>query len=157
MRDVINDDRGMDVMRIIRLNLGVGGEDVVVEVFIEVLDYVVVFGFIVDVDIEVKFVLDGDGEVDFFFDEVVVFFGGDFVFCEFVVLDVNFVGLGEGINGGGGEEGKVEVFFLLSIVGVEIGFVVVLFRSDGSLVFFDFGVVGVGGFGMSFDGGGVGI
>lgn len=156
-RDVTNDDRGTDATRAIRLDPGVGGEDVAVEALTEVLDHVVALGLTVDVDIEVKLVLDGDGEVDLLLDEVVVLLGGDLALGELVALDANLAGLGEGTNGGGGEERKAEVLLLLSIAGVETGLAVVLLRGDGSLALLDLGVVGAGGLGTSLDGGGVGI
>jgi hypothetical protein len=156
-RDVTDDDRGADAAGPIRLNPGVGGEDVTVEALTEVLDHVVTLGLTVDVDIKVKLILNLDGKVDLLLDEVIVLLLGDLTFGELIALDTDLAGLGERTDSGGGEKREAKMLLLLSVPGVETGLAVVLLRGNGSLALLDLGVIGAGRVGTSLDGGSVGL
>ena len=49
--------------------------------------------------------MDLDDLVDLLLDELLVFLGSDLALGELVALDTDLLGLGEGADGGGGEDG----------------------------------------------------
>lgn len=156
-RDVTDDDRGTDAAGAVRLDPGVGGEDIAVQPLAEVLDHVVTLRLAVDVDVKVELVLDGNDLIDLLLNELLVLLGGDLALGELVALNTDLLGLGERANGGGGEERKLEVSLLLRITLRELGLAVVLLRSDLGLTVLDSGVVGAGRRGASLHRLGVGI
>ncbi|GKT83088.1 LOW QUALITY PROTEIN: hypothetical protein Ct61P_00938 [Colletotrichum tofieldiae] len=150
-RDVTDDDGGTDAARAVRLNPGVGGEDVTVHALTEVLDHVVTLGLTVDEDVQVKLVLDGDDLVHLLLEELLVLLGSDLALGELVALDTDLLGLGEGADGGGGEEGELQVGLLgLNTLG-ELRLAVVHLRGDLGLALLDVGVVGAGRGGAGLD------
>lgn len=156
-RDVTDDDRGTDAAGAVRLDPGVGGEDVAVQALTEVLDHVVTLRLTVDVDVQVKLVLDGNDIVDLLLDELLVLLGGDLALGELVALDTDLLGLGEGADGGGGEEGQLEVGLLLGVTLRERRLAVVLLGGDLRLALLDVGVVGAGRRGARLHRLGVGV
>lgn len=156
-RDVTDNDGGTDAAGAVRLNPGVGGEDVAVEALTEVLDHVVTLGLTVDVDIKVELILDLDSELDLLLNEALVLLSGDLTLGELVALDTDLGGLRERADGGGGEERKREVLLLLGVASVEGGLAVVLLRGNLGLALLDSGVVGALGLGAGLDGSSVGL
>ena len=156
-RDVTNNDGGTDATRTVRLDPGVGGEDVTSQALTEVLDHVVTLGLTVDQDIEAKVLLDLDNVADLLLDELLVLLGSDLTLGELVTLDTDLLGLGEGTDGGGGEEREVDGLALLGNTGGEGRLAVVLLGGDGSLAGLDGGVVGALGGGAGLDRLGVGL
>ena len=155
--DIADNDRGTDAAGAVRLNPGVGGEDVAGQTLTEVLNHVVTLGLTVNVDIKVELILVLDSEVNLLLDEVVVLLSADLALGELVALDTDLIGLGERSDGGGGEEGQLEVGLLLGIAGLESTLAVVHLRGNLGLALLDLGVVGAGRLGTSLDGGSVGI
>lgn len=155
--DVTDDDRGTHATGAVRLDPGVGGEDVTVKALTEVLNHVVTLGLTVDVDVKVKLVLDGDNIADLLLNELLVLLGSDLTLGELVTLDADVLGLGEGTNGGGGEHRQGEVSLLLGVTGVEGRLAVVLLSSDGLLPLLDLRVVGAGRGGARVHALGVGL
>lgn len=156
-RDITDNDGGTHATRAVRLNPGVGGEDVTGETLTEVLNHVVTLGLTVDEDIEVKLLLDLDDLADLGLNELLVLLRGDLTLGELVALDTDLLGLGEGTDGGGGEERKLEGLGLLSETLGELRATVVHVVSDGGLAGLDSGVVGAGGGSASLDRLGVGL
>lgn len=150
-RDVTDNDRGTHATGAVRLDPGVGGEDVTSEALTEVLDHVVTLGLTVDENIQVELLLDLDDLLNLFLDELLVLLSGDLTLGELVTLDTDLLGLGEGSDGGGGEERKVDGLALLGNTGGERRVAVVLLLSDGSLALLDLGVVGALGGSTSLD------
>lgn len=155
--DVTDDDRGADAAGAVRLDPSVGGEDVAVQALTEVLDHVVALRLTVDVDIEVKLVLDGDDIIDLLLNELLVLLSGDLTLSELVTLDTDLLGLGEGADGGGGEEREPEVGLLLGVALREGRLAEVLLRGDLRLALLDVGVVGAGRRGAGLHRLGVGV
>jgi len=141
-RDVTDDDRRTDAARAVGLDPGVGGEDIAVEALTKVLDHVVTLGLTVDVDVKVQLILDLDNILDLLLDELLVLLGGDLVLDKLVTLQTDLLGLGEGTDGGGGEDGKAKVLLLLGVTGVEGRLAVVHLLGDLGLSLLDLGVVG---------------
>ena len=135
----------------------VGGEDISVETLAEVLDHVVTFGLTMNVDIQTKLVLDLDGVLDLLLNEAVVLLLVDLALGKLVTLDADLLGLGEGSNGGGGEQGKAEVLLLLGVALLEGRLAVVHLRGDLGLAVLDLGVVRAGRLGARLHGGSVGV
>lgn len=162
--NVRDNDRGLDVLGIVRLNLIELSEDEIVELFVKVLNYVVLFRFVVDEEVKIVFFLEVNDSFNFVFYSFFVFFLGDFIFVEFGMGNLDFFGLGERIDGGGGEFGEVEVFFLGFMMGRERRFLFELFFGDGSNLVMDSRVrglfeflLGSNVFGVLFEGGIFGI
>lgn len=156
-RDITDNDGGTDAAGAIRLDPGVGGEDVAVEALTEVLNHVVTLGLTVDVDIEVKLILDLDGELNLLLNEALVLLGRDLALGELVTLNTDLGGLGERADGGGGEERERKVLLLLGVASVEGGLAVVLLRGNLGLALLDSGVVGALGVSACLDGSSVGL
>jgi hypothetical protein len=156
-RDVTDDDRRTDATRAVRLDPSVGSENVTLESFSKVLHHVVTLGLTVNVDIKTKLILDLNAKVDLLADELVVLFFGDFTLGELVSLNTDFLSLGEGTDGGGGEEREGEVSLLLSVTGVKDRLAVELVRGNLALAILDLGVVGTLGLGTRLQGGSIGI
>lgn len=156
-RDVTDDDGGTHAAGAVRLNPGVGGENVTSEALTEVLHHVVTLGLTVDEDIEIELLLDLDDLLDLLLDELLVLLRGDLTLGELVALDADLLGLGEGTNGGGGEEGKLEGLGLLGVTLRESGLAVVHLRGDSGLAGLDSGVVGAGRGGTGLNRLGVGL
>ena len=156
-RDITDNDRGTHAAGAVGLNPGVGGENVTSEALTEVLHHVVTLGLTVDEDIEIKLLLDLDNILDLLLDELLVLFRSDLTLGELVTLDADLLGLGEGTNGGGGEERELEGLGLLSVTLREGGLAVVHLRSDRGLAGLDSGVVGAGGGGTGLNRLGVGL
>jgi len=156
-RDVTDNDGGTHATGAVRLNPGVGGEDVTSEALTEVLHHVVTLGLTVDEDIEVKLLLDLDDITDLTLNELLVLLGGDLTLGELVTLDTDLLGLGEGTDGGGGEERELEGLGLLSETLGELRATVVHVSSDGGLAGLDGRVVGAGRGSTSLDRLGVGL
>lgn len=156
-RDVTDDDGGTHAAGAVRLNPGVGGENVTSESLTEVLHHVVTLGLTVNEDIEIELLLDLDDLLDLLLDELLVLLRGDLTLGELVTLDADLLGLGEGTNGGGGEERKLEGLGLLGVTFRESGLAVVHLRGDGGLAGLDSGVVGAGRGGTGLDRLGVGL
>lgn len=81
----------------------------------------------------------------------------DLTLGELVPLDTDLLGLGEGSNGGGGEQGQVEVLLLLGVALVEGSLAVVHLGGDLGLAVLDLRVIGAGGLGARLHGGSVGV
>ena len=156
-RDVTDNDGRSDASRAIRLNPSVGGEGVAVEALTEELNHVVSLRLTVNVDIEVKLILDLDVVVNLLLNELVVLGLSDLTLGELVSLDTDLLGLGEGTNGGGGEERKLELVLLLADTLGELRLSVVVLLGDLGLAVLDLGVVGAGRGGTSLLGLGVGL
>lgn len=156
-RDVTDDDGGTHAAGAVRLNPGVGGEDVTSEALTEVLHHVVTLGLTVDEDIEIELLLDLDDLLDLLLDELLVLLRGDLTLGELVTLDADLLGLGEGTNGGGREEGELEGLGLLGVTLRESGLAVVHLRGDSGLAGLDSGVVGAGRGGTGLNRLGVGL
>lgn len=156
-RDITDDDGRTHATGAVRLNPGVGGEDVTSEALTEVLHHVVTLGLTVDEDIEVKLLLDLDDIGDLLLDELLVLSRGDLTLGELVALDTDILGLGEGSDGGGGEQRKLEGLGLLGNTGREGRLAVVHLRGDTGLAFLDSRVVGTGRRGTGLDRLGVGL
>jgi len=156
-RDVTDDDGGTNAAGAVRLNPGVGGENVTGEALTEVLHHVVTLGLTVDEDIEIELLLDLDDLLDLLLDELLVLLRGDLTLGELVTLDADLLGLGERTNGGGGEERELEGLGLLGVTLRESGLAVVHLRGDSGLAGLDSGVVGAGRGGTGLDRLGVGL
>ena len=156
-RDVTDDDRGTHAAGAVRLNPGVGGEDVTSEALTEVLHHVVTLGLTVDEDIEIELLLDLDDVLDLLLDELLVLLRGDLTLGELVTLDADLLGLGEGTNGGGGELRELEGLGLFGVTLRESGLAVVHLGGDSGLAGLDSGVVGAGGGGTGLNRFGVGL
>ena len=149
-RDISNNDRRTDAARTVRLDPGVGGEDVTVEALTEVLHHVVTLGLSVDEDIEVKSFLLLDNELNLALDELLVLLGCDLALSELGASNTDLLGLRERTDGGGGELGELEVGLLGGDTGREGRLAVVHLGGDRGLALLDGGVVGArrGGTGM---------
>jgi hypothetical protein len=156
-RDVTDNDGRTHAAGAVALDPGVGGEGIAVEALTKVLDHVVTLGLAVDEDIEVELLLDLDVVVNLLLDELVVLLLGDLTLGELVALDTDLLGLGEGSDGGGGEEGKLELLLLLVDTSREFGLALVVGVNDLGLAVLDLGVVGAAGGGTSLLGLGVGL
>ena len=156
-RDITDDDGGTHAAGAVRLNPGVGGENVTSEALTEVLHHVVTLGLTVDEDIEIELLLDLDDLLDLLLDELLVLLRGDLTLGELVTLDADLLGLGEGTNGGGGEERELEGLGLLGVTLGESGLAVVHLRGDSGLAGLDSGVVGAGRGGTGLNRLGVGL
>jgi len=156
-RDIANNDGRTHAARAVRLDPGMGGEDEALEALTEVLNHVVTFRLAVDVDIEAKLILDLDGKVDLLLDEFIVLLRGDLTLGELGTLDTDLVGLREGADGGGREQGQAEVSPLLSIAGLEVRLAVVHSVGDLSLALCNSRVVGAGRLSTRLHGSSVGI
>ncbi|KAF3806612.1 putative 5-methyltetrahydropteroyltriglutamate--homocysteine methyltransferase, partial [Colletotrichum gloeosporioides] len=156
-RDVTDNDGGTDAAGSVGLDPGVGGEDVTVHALTEVLNHVVTLGLTVDEDVQVKLVLDGDDIVHLLLDELLVLLSGNLTLGELVALDTDLLGLGEGADGGGREERKVQVLLLGSNTSGELRLAVVHLRGDLRLALLDVRVVGAGRRSAGLDVLGVGI
>lgn len=140
--DVTDDDRGTDATGSVRLDPTLGGEDITVKALAEVLHHVVTLRLSVDVDVEAKLILDLDRLLNLLLDELLVLLSGDLTLGELVTLDTDLLGLGEGTNGGGGEDGELEVGLLLRVTLREGRLALVLLGGDASLAVLDSLVVG---------------
>jgi hypothetical protein len=156
-RDITDNDGGTHAAGAVRLNPGVGSEDVTGEALTEVLHHVVTLGLTVNEDIEVKLLLNLDDIADLGLDELLVLLRGDLTLGELVALDTDLLGLGEGTDGGGGEERELEGLGLLGKTLSELRATVVHVGSDGGLAGLDGGVVGAGRGSTSLDRLGVGL
>ena len=154
--DVTDDDGRSDAAGAVALDPGVGGEDVAVEALAEVLHHVVALGLAVDVDVEVELLLDLDVGLDLLLDELLVLSLGDLALGQLVALDADLLGLGEGADGGGGEQRKVELLLLGGNSVGELGLAVVVLGGDLALALLDCGVVGAARGGAGLDRLGVG-
>jgi hypothetical protein len=155
--DVADNDRRSDAARAVALDPGVGGEGIAVHALSEVLDHVVALRLAVDKDIEAKLLLDLDVVLNLLLDELVVLGSGDLALGEAVALDTDVLGLGEGTNGGCGEEGKLEFGLLLADTLGELVLAAVVSLGDLGLAVLDLGVVGARRGGTSLHGLGVGL
>lgn len=155
--DVTDNDRRTDTAGSVGLNPAVGSEGITVEALTEVLHHVVTLRLAMDKDIKVELLLDTDDLLDLLLDEALVLLGGDLTLGELVTLDTDLLGLGEGTNGGGGEDGKLEVSLLSSETLREGGLALVVFRLDSGLAVLDGLVVGALGGGARFHGLGVSL
>ncbi|CAH0014573.1 unnamed protein product [Clonostachys rhizophaga] len=155
--DVTDDDRRTDAARSVRLDPGVGGEGIAVQALTEELNHVVTLGLTVDKDIKVKLFLDLDVLLNLLLDELVVLSLGDFALGEAVTLETDLLGLREGTNSGGREEGKVELLLLKRNSGWELRLALVVSVGDLGLAVLDLGVVGAAGRGTSLERLGVGL
>lgn len=121
-----------------------GGEDVTLEAFTEVLHHVVTLGLTVDVDVQVKLVLDLDDLLDLLLNELLVLLRGDFTLDKLVAVDADLLGLRERTDGGSREDGELEVLLLLGVTGRESRLALVHLSGDLGLSLLDLGVVGTG-------------
>ena len=142
--DITDDDRRTHAAGAVRLNPGVGGENVTSEALTEVLHHVVTLGLAVDEDIEIELLLDLDDLLDLLLDELLVLLRSDLTLGELVTLDADLLGLREGTNGGGGEKRELEGLGLLGVTLGEGRLAVVHLRGDSGLAGLDSGVVGAG-------------
>lgn len=156
-RDVTDNDGRTDAARTVRLDPGVGGESIAIKALTEVLNHVVTLRLTVNVDIETELLLDLDIVFNLLLDELVVLSLGDLTLGELVTLDTDVLGLGEGTNGGGGEQRKVELLLLLGDTGRELVLAAVVLLGDLGLALLDLGVVGAGRRGASLERLGVGL
>ena len=156
-RDVTDNDRWAHATRSVTLNPGVGSEDVAGKSLTEVLDHVVTLRLTVDENVQVKLFLDLDDLLDLLLDEGLVLLRGDLTLGELVTLDTDLLGLREGSDGGGGEQGQVDRLALLGVTDGEGRLAVVQLLGDGSLSLTDLRVVGALGRGTRLDGLGVGL
>lgn len=156
-RDVTDNDGRTHAAGAVGLNPGVGGENVTSEALTEVLHHVVTLGLTVDEDIEVELLLDLDDLLDLLLDELLVLLRGDLTLGELVTLDADLLGLGEGTNGGGGEERELEGLGLLGVTLREGRLAVVHLSGDSGLAGLDGGVVGAGRGGASLNRLGIGL
>lgn len=147
--DVADNDGRADAARAVALDPGVGGEGIAVQALTKVLDHVVTLGLAVDVDVQAKLLLDLDVVENLLLDELVVLSLGDLTLGELVALDANLLGLGERTNGGGGEQGKLELLLLGVDADGELRLALVVLLGDLGLAVLDLGVVGAGRGGAS--------
>ena len=115
--DVTNNDRRTDASGTVALNPSMCGESITVQTLTKVLNHVISLRLAVNVDIKVKLLLDLDNILDLLLDELLVLFSGDLALGELVTLDTDLLGLGEGANGGGGEEWKTQAPFAVERYG----------------------------------------
>ena len=134
-----------------------GGEDVTIKTLTEVLDHVVTLRLTVNVDVKVQLILDLDDVLDLLLNELLVLLGSDLVLDQLVTLQTDLLGLGEGTDGGGREDGKAEVLLLLCVTGVEGRLAVVHLLGDLGLSVLDLLIVGTGRRSASLHGLGVGL
>ncbi|KAI6768810.1 hypothetical protein HG531_010999 [Fusarium graminearum] len=127
------------------------GESVTLESLTEELNHVVTLRLTVDKDIEVKLLLDFDVLLDLLLNEAVVLLNGDLTLGELVSLDSDLLGLGERSNGGGGEEGEVQLLLLLADTGSELALALVVLLGDLGLTVLDLRIVGAGRVSTSLD------
>lgn len=155
--DITDDDRRTHAAGAVRLNPGVGGENVTSEALTEVLHHVVTLGLTVDEDIEIELLLDLDDQLDLLLDELLVLLRSDLTLGELVTLNADLLGLREGTNGGGGEKRELEGLGLLGVTLGEGRLAVVHLRGDSGLAGLDSGVVGAGRISASLNRLGVGL
>ena len=110
--DVRDNDGGTNVARAERLNPGVLGEDEAVEELTEVLNHVVTLGLTVDEHVEVEGLLLLNDHLDLVLEELLVLLLGDLGLGEAGTVLADLLGLRERADGGGGEDGEVEVLLL---------------------------------------------
>ncbi|KAJ2968537.1 hypothetical protein NQ176_g9133 [Zarea fungicola] len=111
----------------------------------------------VDVDVEAKFLLDADVVINLLLNELVILSLGDLTLGELGARSTNLLGLGEGADGGGGEQRKVELLLLLGDTLRELRLAAVVLLGDLGLAVLDLWVVGAGRGGTSVQGLGVGL
>lgn len=129
--NVRDDDRGSNVSGTVRLNPTQLGKDESVQLFTEVLDHVVSFGFTVDEQVQSDLLLESNDLFDFLLHGLFVVLLGELVLVELGSGQSDFLGLGERTNGGGGELGQVQVSLLgFSSLG-ELGLSGQHFRGNG--------------------------
>jgi hypothetical protein len=155
--DVTNDDRRTNASRTVGLDPSVSGEGITVKTLTEVLDHVVTLWLTVDVDIKIKLFLDLDNVLNLLLNELLVLLGSDLTLGELVTLDTDFLGLGEGTDGGSWEKWETQGLLLLSDTGRELRDSVVILLGDLGLTLLDLGVVGSLGAGTRLNGLGVGL
>lgn len=134
-----------------------GSKGIAVQALTEVLDHVISLRLTVDEDIKTKLLLDLDIVPDLLLNEAVVLLGGNLALGELVSAETNLLGLGEGANGGGGEQGKVELLLLLTDTSGELVLSLVVLVSDLGLAILDLGVVGAGRGSAGLHGLGIGL
>lgn len=149
--DVTDDDRRSDTSGTVRLNPSVGGESITLESLTEELNHVITLRLTVNEDIEVKLLLDLDVVLNLLLDEAVILLSGDLTLGELVSLNSDLLGLGEGADGGGGEEGKVQLLLLLADTLSELALALVVLLRDLGLAFLDLRVIGSGRVSTSLD------
>lgn len=140
--DITNNDWWAHTARAVALNPGVGGEDITSESLTEVLNHVVTLRLSVDKDIQIKLLLDLDDILNLLLDELLVLLGSDIALGVLVSLDTDLRSLGEGSDGGGWEEGEIEILLLLANADWEWVLAVVHLISDGGLSLLDLLVIG---------------
>lgn len=155
--DVADNDGRSDASRAVALNPGVGGESITLKALTEELNHVVTLRLAVNENIEAKLLLDLDVVLDLLLNELIVLLNGDLTLGELVALDTDVLGLGERADGGGGEQGELELLLLLGDTGRELGLTLVVGLGDLGLTVLDLRVVGSGRGGTSLDGLGVGL
>lgn len=155
--DVTDNDGGSDASRTVALNPSVGGEGIAVQALAEVLNHVVSLRLTVNEDIEAKLLLDLDVVTDLLLNEGVVLLGGDLALGQLGSRQTNLLGLGERADGGGGEQGELELGLLGSDTSRELRLAVVVGRDNLGLAILDLGVVGAGRGSTSLDRLGVGL
>jgi hypothetical protein len=155
--DVTDNDGRSDAARAVALDPGMGGEGIALQALTKVLDHVVALRLTVDKDVEAKLLLDLDVLLDLGLNELVILLLSDLTLGELVSLNTNLRGLGEGTNGGGGDERQVKLLLLSGNTSGELGLALVVLGSNVGLAFLDLGVVGAGRGGTSLHGLGVGL
>ena len=155
--DVTDNDRRTDATGSVRLDPTVGCESIAVKALTEVLHHVVTLGLTVDEDVKVKLLLDADNILNLLLNEALILLSGDLTLGELVTLDTDLLGLGEGSNCGGGEDGELEVSLLGSETLREGRLALVVLGLDSSLAVLDSLVVGALGGGAGLHGLGVGL
>jgi len=133
------------------------GESVTLESLTEELNHIVTLGLTVDEDIKVKLLLDLDVLLDLLLNETVILLSGDLTLGELVSLNSDLLGLGERSDGGGREEGKVQLLLLLADTNSELTVSLVVLLGDLGLALFDLRVVGARRVSASLDGLGVSL
>ena len=155
--DITNHNGRSHTPGTVALNPGVGGEGVAVQALTKVLHHVVTLRLTVNIDVEVKLLLDLNNILNLLLNKLLILLGGDLALGKFVTLDTNLLGLGEGTNGSGWEQRKVEVLLLLGDTDWELRDSVVHGRGDLGLALLDLGVIGSGGTGTGLHRLGVGL
>jgi len=133
------------------------GESVTLESLTEELNHIVTLGLTVDEDIKVKLLLDLDILLDLLLNETVILLSGDLTLGELVSLNSDLLGLGERSDGGGREEGKVQLLLLLADTNSELTVSLVVLLGNLGLALLDLRVVGARRVSASLDGLGVSL
>ena len=155
--DVTVDNGGTNAAGAVRLHPRLLGESVTSQALTEVLNHVVTLRLAVDEDIKAELLLLLDDHLDLILDELLVLLSGDLTLGEQVALLADFTSLGERANGGGGEQGELDVVGLLLDAGLEGRQAVVHRRGDSSLAGLDMGIIGTLGGSARLDRLGVGL